>query len=90
MRYNCYIKKEGFVMYLKIGINYREFLRQVQVCQSEVYYVTVQNDRLNLKSELCKYLFISAAVSSGLLDGGQVECADPGDYELLEDFLQED
>ena len=76
-------------MQLKPSIQYRDFLRQVQLCRGEVSYVTVQNDRLNLKSELCKYLFISAAVSSGLLDGGWVECADAGDYELLADFLQE-
>lgn len=77
-------------MFLKSDIQYRDFLRQVQLCRADVFYVTVQNDRLNLKSELCKYLFISAAVSAGLLDGGRVECADPEDYTLLADFLREE
>ena len=77
-------------MVLKSKISYRDFLQQVQLCSADVFYVTVQNDRLNLKSELCKYLFISAAVSSGLLKGGKVECTAPEDYSLLADFLQEE
>lgn len=77
-------------MHFRANISYRAFLQQVQLCRGQVFYVTLENDRLNLKSELCKYLFISAAVSSGLLDGGRVECSDPEDYRLLADYLQEE
>ena len=77
-------------MYLNKNINYRLFLQTVQDCKGNVSYVTTEGDQLNLKSELCKYLFISATSATGLLEHGQVICSDKNDYIILSEFLQED
>lgn len=76
-------------MQLKQTIDYTAFLRQVRLCQGQVYYQTLGGDRLNLKSMLAEYIFISAAMSSDLLQGGQVQCEQPADYALLADYTQE-
>ena len=77
-------------MYLSKNINYRLFLQSIQECKGNVSYVTKDGDQLNLKSELCKYLFISAIPASGLLDHGQVICSDTADYLILKPYLREE
>ena len=76
-------------MQLKNHIDYTAFLLQVRRCRGEIHYQTLGGDRLNLKSMLSEYIFISAAMSSDLLLGGQVQCDQPGDYTLLADYLEE-
>lgn len=76
-------------MKLKNGIDYTLFLRQVRLCAGTVEYETLGGDRLNLKSVLSEYLFVSAAMSSDLLAGGTLHCALPADCALLAVFLAE-
>lgn len=74
---------------LKQEVNFHDFFKQIQQCSADVYYVTAQNDYLNLKSELSRYLFVSAAASKGILSDGQIRCKDPQDYEKLKEYLEE-
>ena len=78
-------------MFLKPNISIVEFLRATNCCTGNVYFLTDSGDRLNLKSELTKYLFLSLAMSDGSahLLCGKVYCTDAGDYGKLDCFLTE-
>lgn len=75
-------------MVLKKNINIRNFLSDVHSCTGEVTYRTLQNDCLNLKSELCKYLFLTAIAAPAALENGDVICAKEEDYILLAPYLE--
>ncbi|MCD8141980.1 MAG: polya polymerase [Clostridiales bacterium] len=75
-------------MKLKANIDYTKFLASVHKCKGEVYYDTVEGDRLNLKSTLSEYLFATAAVTSDFIENGGVFCQQEEDYALLADFVE--
>lgn len=75
-------------MKLKSNIDYKKFLASVRRCRGEVYYDTVEGDRLNLKSTLSEYLFATAAITSDIIEDGGVVCQLEEDYALLADFVE--
>ncbi|MCD8085896.1 MAG: polya polymerase [Clostridiales bacterium] len=75
-------------MKLKANIDYKKFLASVRRCKGEVYYDTVEGDRLNLKSTLSEYLFATAAVTSGIIENSGVVCQLEEDYARLADFVE--
>ncbi|MCD8160241.1 MAG: polya polymerase [Clostridiales bacterium] len=75
-------------MKLKSNIDYKKFLASVRRCKGEVYYDTVEGDRLNLKSTLSEYLFATAAITSDIIEDGGVVCQLEEDYALLADFVE--
>lgn len=76
-------------MKLKANIDYTAFLFKVRECQGEVSFCTEAGDRLNLKSMLSEYIFLSAAITTALAAHGQLICGDPQDVALLADFVEE-
>ncbi len=74
--------------YLKNNTDLTEFVRCVQDCRADVFFVSEEGDRLNLRSELSKYLFVTAS-ARGLLSNGTIECQNREDYVLLREFLTE-
>ena len=75
-------------MKLKKGVSASSFIHRVDECQRDVIYETNEGDRLNLKSQLSKYLFLVAvnhpdAIS---LNDGTILC-DSEDFPVLEEFL---
>lgn len=75
-------------MKLKKGVSAAAFIHCVGECQGDVIYETMEGDRLNLKSQLSKYLFLVAvnhpdAIS---LNDGTILC-DPEDFSVLEEYL---
>lgn len=76
-------------MRLKKTAALSDFLQQVQTCQGEVWFVTDEGDRLNLKSMLSEFLFLTAAISSSLIEKGQLELEHAEDALLLEMYLEE-
>ncbi len=75
-------------MKLKTNIDYKKFLASVRGCKGEVYYDTVEGDRLNLKSTLSEYLFATAAITSDIIEDGGVVCQMEEDYARLADFVE--
>jgi hypothetical protein len=75
--------------YLKNETDMAEFVRRVQDCRADVFFVSEAGDRLNLRSELSKYLFVTAS-ARGLLSNGTIECENGEDYAVLRDFLTEE
>ena len=74
-------------MKLKIMSDYLDFLKAVDGCAADVYFHSSEGDHLNLKSTFCQYLFASVCKDRAYLEGGSVECAEPGDYARLDAFL---
>lgn len=74
-------------MRLKPTCDFSHFLDAVEACNEDVYFVTKDGDRLNLKSELCRYIFAVVAANPRLLENGELECKSDMDLERFREFL---
>ncbi len=75
-------------MRLRQKIGHIQFLREIASCNADVWFISQEGDRLNLRSELSKYLFASISNQEKLLKNGQIECEDSEDYRVLGQFLE--
>lgn len=75
-------------MKLKESIKPAEFLQVVKKCTGEVWLCSTDGDKLNLKSELSCYVFVSIALQKDLLDRCLIECEMLEDYTLLSEFWE--
>ena len=75
-------------MKLKKGVSTAAFIHCVDKCQEDVIYETMEGDRLNLKSQLSKYLFLVAVNHPDAinLSDGTILC-DSEDFPVLEAYL---
>lgn len=64
-------------------INFKEFFEAIDRCKGNVYLVTEEGDRLNLKSKLCQFIGISKLVEGGVMNSVKVVCENPEDDSLL-------
>jgi len=76
-------------MKLKDGIDINSFLSIAEKCSGQVFFHTSDGDILNIKSQLSRYVLVSALCNKSLLEDSQIVCTDDEDYKLLEDFLQQ-
>ncbi len=76
-------------MKLKESVKPADFLHAVKKCTGEVWLCSTKGDRLNLKSELSCYIFVSIALQKDLLDCCSVNCESSEDNLLLSDLLEE-
>lgn len=74
-------------MHLKSNIDLVAFLMAVKNCRDDVLFTTDEGDILNLKSELSRYLFVSAVLHPELLDKGNIHCSNAADIGLIQDYL---
>ena len=75
-------------MKLKKGVSTAAFIHCVDKCKKDVFYETMEGDRLNLKSQLSKYLFLVAVNTPNAitLNDGTILC-DAVDFSVLEEYL---
>ncbi len=71
---------------LKPGFDRVAFLRSVDRCAGEVVYEGENGERLDLKSQLSKYLLLAAASGEVCRTGGRIRC-EAGDGTILSEFL---
>ncbi len=71
---------------LKPGVDWIAFLRLVDSCVGEVEYEGRNGDRLNLKSQLSKYLFLTVKPDEASLAGSWIHCS-AEDGSVLSGFL---
>ena len=75
-------------MKLKPEIDYGKFFSAIAACRGDVYFDTVEEDHLNLKSTLSQFVFASALSQyEGVLDG-VITCMAEEDYQCLQNFLE--
>lgn len=74
-------------MKLNPNCDFANFLNTVSQCSGEVFFETTQGDVLNLKSELCRYVFAVVVSKPHLLETGTLTCAKSQDVALLKKYL---
>lgn len=75
-------------MRLKENADLIGFLKTIKKCRQNVLFRTAEGDCLNLKSTLSQYLFSVLTGNKELLRNGKIECQEPSDYQMLEDYLR--
>ena len=75
---------------LKSDIDVIEFLNTASDCQGDVWFYTAAGDEINLKSELSKYVFLTALTQPDVLKTSEVKVSMEEDLERLGRFFAED
>lgn len=75
-------------MKLKEGIDINDFLAAAGKCSGQVFFHTAENDILNLRSLLSRYVLMSIMGNKTILEDSQVVCTQDEDYLLLKDYLE--
>jgi len=68
--------------------NVEGFLKTVNSCQGSVELVTKDGDRLNLKSELTKYVALTSFFTEAKIPEMELVLSEPGDAMKLVGFIQ--
>ena len=64
-------------------IQFDKFIEALDQCKGNVWLVTDEGDRLNLKSRFCQLLGIAKIVEGGIVNKAKIVCDDPEDDSLL-------
>ena len=59
-----------------------EFLKTLDACQGDVFLVTREGDRLNLKSKLCQLVGLTKLIEGGKIAEAFIECSNKEDESL--------
>ena len=68
---------------LKTGLECAQFMRAVDRCRGKVLLKTARGDTLDLKSDLSRFVFVSAFVNTNLMLNATLELTEPQDYAAL-------
>ncbi len=77
-------------MKLDPNSNFSRFLQAVMRCEKDVFFTTPDGDVLNLKSELCRYIFAYIASNPELLQRGDIQCKSEEDLSILAEYFIKD
>ena len=64
-----------------------KFFETVDQCIGTVELLTPEGDRLNLKSQLCKYLALAKIFSDGKIKEIEIICHEPKDVDKLIQYM---
>ena len=64
----------------------KEFMEVLDSCQGEVYMVTDEGDRLNLKSKLAQLIGFTRLIEGGTVTKARIECTNKDDERKLMRF----
>lgn len=56
------------------NVDVNEFLEIIDACKGNVYMVTDEGDRLNLKSKLCQLVGLSKLIEGGVVANASLVC----------------
>ncbi len=65
------------------NIDFKNFMEAIDCCKGNVYLVTEDGDRLNLKSKLCQMIGITQIIQGGKISQAKVVCENPEDDSFL-------
>lgn len=63
--------------------NLQEFMEVLDSCEGNVYLVTDEGDRLNLKSKLMQLIGFTKLIDGGIVNHAYIECENKQDEQLL-------
>ena len=61
----------------------KDFNEVLASCKGDVFMVTPEGDRLNLKSKLCQLIGFTKIIEGGSVASARLECADKDDESKL-------
>ncbi len=64
-------------------IDFQKFMEALDHCKGNVYLVTEDGDRLNLKSKLCQLIGLSKIVEGGMIEKAKIVCENIEDDSLM-------
>lgn len=75
---------------LKKGISIPEFLNTIIQCTGDIFYVTNEGDRLNLRSTLSQFVFTFATGNASVnpVHNGFIEFEHEYDYHILQNYIE--
>ena len=65
------------------NINVPEFLKVLDQCKGDVFLVTEEGDRLNLRSKLCQLVGLNKLIEGGSIAEASIVCDNPEDETRL-------
>ncbi len=64
-------------------IDFKKFLEAIDQCKGNVFLVTEDGDKLNLKSKLCQLIGLTKIIEGGMISEAKIVCENPEDDTLL-------
>ena len=64
-------------------VEVQAFLAEIDKCEGDVFLVTDEGDRLNLKSNLCQLIGLTQLIEGGKISNAHLECQKPEDESKL-------
>ncbi len=64
-------------------IDLKKFIEAIDQCKDNVWLITSDGDKLNLKSRFCQLIGLAKIVEGGMVSEAKIICDDPEDDSLL-------
>lgn len=64
-------------------VDVQAFLSVIDTCEGDVFLVTDEGDRLNLRSKLCQLIGLTKLIEGGKISNAHIECQKPEDETKL-------
>lgn len=74
-------------MKLKKDIDIVNFMKEVSSCEGNVFFESPE-DKIDLKSVLSQYVFISILNNKRLMESGTIQCESMDDFDHLAPYLE--
>ena len=68
------------------NVDVNEFLNLVYACKGNIYLVTEEGDKLNLKSKLCQLIGLKRLIQGGMIVNASLVCENIEDEAMLVRF----
>ena len=72
---------------IRDNTNLPDFYSQIEACTKDVYFVTNEGNRINLKSMMSQIFFSTTFAHTQEAAQGYIYCQNQSDYELLANYL---
>lgn len=67
--------------------NIEKFFEKVKECKGAVELMTLEGDRINLKSQLCRYFMLAKIFSDGIIKEVEIVVHEPEDVDKLLNYM---
>lgn len=64
-------------------VDVQAFLSVIDTCEGDVFLVTEEGNRLNLRSKLCQLIGLTKLIEGGKITNAHIECQKPEDESKL-------
>lgn len=65
------------------NIDFKKFMEAIDQCKGDVFLVTSEGDRLNLKSKLCQVIGLTSLIEGGRISEAKIVCENIEDDSFL-------